>query len=43
MTQVLAVIPESQTAKSGLNLDVAKLQCETLLGLKWNTKDKKFG
>ena len=41
-TKVLATIPESERAKSVLNLDLKKLLTETALGLKWNIEEDKF-
>ena len=40
--EVLATIPESERAKSVVNLDLEKLPTETALGLKWNTEEDKF-
>ena len=40
--RVLATIPESERAKSVVNLDLEKLPTETALGLKWNTEEDKF-
>ena len=36
--EVLATIPESERAKSVVNLDLEKLPTETALGLKWKLK-----
>ena len=40
--EVLASIPESERAKSVVDLDVEKLPIESALGLKWNTEDDTF-
>ena len=40
--EVLATIPESERAKSVVNLDLEKLPTETALGLKWNIEEDKF-
>ena len=40
--EVLATIPESERARSVVNLDLEKLPTETALGLKWNTEEDKF-
>lgn len=40
--EVLTTIPESERAKSVVNLDLEKLPTETALGLKWNTEEDKF-
>ena len=40
--EVLASIPESERAKSVVNLDKEKLPTESALGLKWNTEDDSF-
>ena len=38
--EVRATIPESERAKSVVNLDLEKLPTETALGLKWNTEEE---
>ena len=40
--EVLTTIPESERAKSVVNLDLEKLLTETALGLKWNIEEDKF-
>ena len=40
--EVLATIPESERAKSVVNLELEKLPTETALGLKWNTEEDKL-
>ena len=40
--KVLASIPESERAKSVVDLDMEKLPTESALGLKWNTEDDSF-
>ena len=40
--EVLASIPESERAKSVVDLDMDKLPTESALGLKWNTEDDSF-
>ena len=40
--EVLASIPESERAKSVVDLDVEKLPIESALGLKWKTEDDTF-
>ena len=40
--EVLATIPESERAKSVVNLDLEKLPTETALGPKRNTEEDKF-
>ena len=40
--EVLASIPESERAKSVVDLDMEKLPTESALGLKWNTEDDSF-
>ena len=40
--EVLATIPESERAKSVVNLDLENLPTETALGLKWNMEEDKF-
>ena len=40
--EVLDTIPESERAKSVVNLDLEKLPTETGLGLKWNIEEDKF-
>ena len=40
--EVLASIPQSERAKSVVNLDIEKPSTESALGLKWNTEDDCF-
>ena len=40
--EVLVTIPESERAKSVVNLDLKKLSTETALDLKWNTEEDMF-
>ena len=40
--ELLATIPESERAKSVVNLELEKLPTESALGLKWNTEEDKF-
>ena len=40
--EVLASIPESERAKSVVDLDMENLPTESVLGLKWNTEDDSF-
>ena len=40
--ELLATIPESERAKSVVNLELEKLPRESALGLKWNTEEGKF-
>ena len=40
--EVLASIPESERAKSVVDLDMDKLPTESALGLKWNTEDVEY-
>jgi len=39
---VLASIPETERARSVVNLDVERLPTQSALGLKWNTEEDKF-
>ena len=40
--EVMATIPESERAKSVVNLELEKLPTESALGLKWNIEEDKF-
>ena len=40
--ELLATIPESERAKSVVNLELEKRPTESVLGLKWNKKEDKF-
>ena len=40
--ELLAMIPESERAKSVVNLELEKLPTGSALGLKWNTEEDKF-
>ena len=42
MIELLATIPESERAKSVVNLELEKRPTESVLGLKWNKKEDKF-
>ena len=40
--EVMATIPESERAKSVVNLELEQLPTESVLGLKWNIEEDKF-
>ena len=40
--EVMATIPESERAKSVVNLELEQLPTESALGLKWNIEEEKF-
>lgn len=40
--EVLVAIPESERAKSVVNVELERLPTESALGLKWNSEEDKF-